>query len=102
MTMAAAGYAVVLGCKIENFDSTFPNGLRNVSIAPYSNVARQAMTSRPPIAASVSRRSLVNLGAGLGLFAAAGQSEAVGADNIGLDSRVMVPMPAHSNLPTHL
>jgi predicted acyl esterase len=55
------------------------------------------MTSRLPAGAEVSRRSLVKLGAGLGLLAASGQSEAAGADdmapdNMTFESRIMVPM----------
>src|SRR5258708_5036852 len=50
------------------------------------------MTSRLPAGAEVSRRSLVKLGAGLGLLAAAGESSAAGPDDMGFESRIMVPM----------
>src|SRR6202022_4026422 len=58
------------------------------------------MTSRLPTDAEVSRRSLVKLGAGLGLLAATGQSEAAGLDDMAFESRIMVPMRDGVNLAT--
>jgi len=53
------------------------------------------MTSRLPAGTDVSRRSLVKLGAGLSLLAAAGESAGAGdmtPDNVAFESRIMVPM----------
>jgi hypothetical protein len=44
------------------------------------------MTSRLLTGTEVSRRSLVKLGAGLGLLAATGQSEAAGSDDMAPDN----------------